>query len=72
MKRFLILTLFLCGALCISAQEQKAEKALVDYINNGDTSCSWKVAETKRGEGYTAIASTSHRRPGARACGDTS
>ena len=54
MKRLLLLTLILCGAWCASAQVQKAEKALVDYINNSDTSCSWKVAESKRGEGYTA------------------
>ncbi|MBQ8779133.1 MAG: PhoPQ-activated pathogenicity-like protein PqaA type [Alistipes sp.] len=65
MKRIFILTILLCGAFCVSvsaqkqSQEQlqgltnKAERALVDYINNGDKSCKWQEADKMRGEGCT-------------------
>lgn len=53
MKKLILITIFICGMLSAMAQEHKAEKALVDYINNDDKSYKWQEADKLQGEGCT-------------------
>lgn len=53
MKRLFLFVAIICGTLLCSAQEDKAKKALIDYINNGDTSFSWQLRDSLAGKDVT-------------------